>query len=109
MDMTKAFDTTKYKILLKDFRHIVETDEQYVYKLLTKDVHLLLKVEGETSEAFTTKQSIGLFILYLPKSLGLKPHLINRIQSEPMPKDLKEHDYQMNEEKIMKCYGQNII
>ena len=45
MDMSKAFDTVKRKTLLDDLRHIVETDELHLCKLLIEDVELSVKVE----------------------------------------------------------------
>ena len=81
MDMSKAFDTVKRKILLEDLRHILNPDELHLCKLLIEDVEFCVKVEKETSEPFTTKRGIAqgdcmsaLFIVYLAKALGYKPY-----------------------------------
>ena len=123
MDMSKAFDTVKRKILLDDLRNIVEADELHLCKLLTEDVQFSIKVERETSEAFTTKKGIAqgdclsaiFFILYLSKALGFKPHLSDHnyamredLQTEPLPEHLREHDYQMSEEKINELYHRTL-
>ena len=121
MDMSKAFDTVKRKILLEDLREILQPDELHLCKLLTENVQFSVKVEKEISEPFTTKQGIAqgdclsaiFFILYLAKALGYRPHLQDHsyairddIKCDPLPEHLREHDYQMPEEKINQLYHQ---
>ena len=78
LDMSKAFDTVKRDILMKNLEKILNPDELHILSILTNKPALKVKVDKEYGEAFQTSLGIMqgdclsavLFIYYLAQCLN---------------------------------------
>ena len=80
MDMSKAFDTIKRDILIKERKEIINPAELHLVKQLIEDVTLKEKINQDKSEMFKTNvgvpqgdsSSANLFTLSLAKAIQHK-------------------------------------
>ena len=88
LDMSRAFDTIDWGILLKDLSEILESDELHLVSLLLKDVRLQVKYNGVTGNIFTPDiespqgdcASPIWFIFYLRKAILAEKSIFKHLE-----------------------------
>ena len=92
LDMSKAFDTVRRKMLLNDLKQILDADEYHMLSILILDVRLKVRVGDCEGEEIITEVGIAqgdcssaiLFILYLAITLE---------REEPVVTPTEHHDH----------------
>ena len=92
LDMSKAFDTVRRKMLLNDLKQILDADEYHMLSILILDVRLKVRVGDCEGEEIITEVGIAqgdcssaiLFILYLAITLE---------REEPVVTPIEHHDH----------------
>ena len=119
--MSKAFDMVKRNLLMEDLQEFLEPDELHIMKLLIENMKYKIKMGKTIGEEFETTLGIAqgdclsaiLFIIYLSKTLGFKPHLkdhnyaLPSNMDEKTPQHLEEHSYSLTERKIHEKYQES--
>ena len=93
LDMSKAFDTVRRKLLLDDLKQILDADEYHMLSILILDVRLKVRVGNCEGEEIITEVGIAqgdclsavLFILYLAITLAAR--------EEPIITPTEHHDH----------------
>ena len=88
LDMSKAFDTVRRKMLLNDLKQILDADEYHMLSILILDVRLKVRVGDCEGEEIITEVGIAqgdcssaiLFILYLAITLEREEPVVNPIE-----------------------------
>ena len=109
LDMSKAFDSIKRKVIIEYLQNTIEADELFIMKKML-EVSLAVKCGDTISETFNTDTgapqgdcaSANIFTYYLAKSLGEKPsdqglhdhqYCSKNITNNEIPDEIIEHNY----------------
>ena len=99
LDMSKAFDTVRRRVLFDVMEEILDHDELHIIKILVEDVSLRVRINNNIGQPIHTNIGVPqgdclspiLFIIYLANALVETQHIVYPIPTNCY--ELQEHDY----------------